>query len=307
MKKVLFILFILIATLDWRVSAQEKIDWRNYNDPQGAVITILEEEPLKKNKTKIPIDSSLILESLDELVLVGNDLVPMILPQKNYGRYDRGLYNYLFIPKGKWTFALTDSYGELGTDNSQILSMITDIDMKIKGYSINPSLSYFFKHNQSLGLRFEYTHMEGNIDSFYADIMDDMNFDLSGVSYIRHNYSASLFYRNYVGLGRAGRFAIFNEVALKLGGGYSEFIRNYGGLPKDTHTDIFNASLDFSPGVCVFIQEYISFNVSFGVFGLHMSREKQNTDGIDEGTRFASGANFRFNIFNINFGMGIHF
>jgi len=26
-------------------------------------------------------------------------------------------------------------------------------------------------------------------------------------------------------------------------------------------------------------------------------------DGVDEGTRFTSGANFRFNLFNINLGM----
>lgn len=34
-----------------------------------------------------------------------------------------------------------------------------------------------------------------------------------------------------------------------------------------------------------------------------MRNEKQLTNGIDEGSRFTSGANFRFNIFNINFGL----
>ncbi len=34
-----------------------------------------------------------------------------------------------------------------------------------------------------------------------------------------------------------------------------------------------------------------------------MRNEHQWTDGVDEGSRFTSGANFRFNIFNINFGM----
>jgi hypothetical protein len=43
--------------------------------------------------------------------------------------------------------------------------------------------------------------------------------------------------------------------------------------------------------------------VSFGVFGVKFRNEHQKTDGVDEGSRFTSGANFKFNIFNINFGL----
>ncbi len=75
---------------------------------------------------------------------------------------------------------------------------------------------------------------------------------------------------------------------------------------KDTRTNFVTASLNFSPGVCVFIMDYISFNVSFGVFGLNVRNERQWTDGKEEGSRFTSGANFRFNIFNINFGMAVY-
>ncbi len=65
------------------------------------------------------------------------------------------------------------------------------------------------------------------------------------------------------------------------------------------------AALNFSPGLCVFIMDYVSFNVSFGVFGVKVHNERQSTDGVDEGSRFSSGANFKFNIFNINFGMAV--
>ena len=37
-------------------------------------------------------------ELLKERVIVGNDTVPIVLPARNYGRYDRGLFNFLFIP-----------------------------------------------------------------------------------------------------------------------------------------------------------------------------------------------------------------
>ena len=36
-----------------------------------------------------------------EKVVVGKDTVDIIIPQRNFGRFDRGLFNYLFIPKGQ--------------------------------------------------------------------------------------------------------------------------------------------------------------------------------------------------------------
>ena len=74
---------------------------------------------------------------------------------------------------------------------------------------------------------------------------------------------------------------------------------------RDTKTLTSKWSLNFSPGVTMFIMDNACFNVSFGVFGLHVTHDKQYTNGEDEGTRTSSGANFRFNLFNINFGLGV--
>lgn len=243
------------------------------------------------------------LPEASELVIVGNDTVPNVMPERNFGRYHRGLYNYLFIPRGKWGFGLTASYGSLNTDDVQILSLMENIDFNGKIYSIKPYLSYFFRHNQSIGLRFNYSRGEGDLNNLSVDFDDDINFSLKDVSYYTQSFSTSLFYRNYIGLNKSRRFSVFNEVDLTVGSGSSRFKRIYDSQPRDTKTIITQASLNFSPGVCVFIQEYVSFNLSFGVFGLNLKREHQLTDGIDEGSRFTSGANFRFNIFNINFGL----
>ena len=67
-----------------------------------------------------------------EKVIVDGDTVSMVIPQRNFGRYDRGLFNYLFIPKGKWAFGLTASYGELNTDDIQVLGILKDLDFKGK-------------------------------------------------------------------------------------------------------------------------------------------------------------------------------
>ena len=50
----------------------------------------------------------------------------------------------------------------------------------------------------------------------------------------------------------------------------------------------------------------VSCHISFGVFGFYLRNEKQRENDEETGNRFTSGANFRFNIFNINFGLGIH-
>ena len=237
------------------------------------------------------------------MVVVGNDTVNVIIPERNLGRFDRGLFNYIFIPRNKWGFGITASYGELHTDDVQVLSILKDVDFNGKMYSIRPYLSYFIRNNQSVGLKFNYNRGIADLGRLAVDFDDDLNFTLRDVSYYQQSFGIGAFYRNYVGLDHNGRFSIFNEVELGFSSGSSRFRRLYNSEPRDTRTTSTEVSLNFSPGVCVFIQEYVSFNVSFGVFGLKMRNEKQLTNGIDEGSRFTSGANFRFNIFNINFGL----
>ncbi len=238
-------------------------------------------------------------------VIVGNDTVSMVIPEKNYGRYDRGLKNYLFIPKGDWQFGLNASFGEFDTEDMQLLSIMKDFDFKAKVYSVKPMVSYFFNNNQSVGVRLNYTQADADLGSMVVDFDEDINFDIKNVSFDCHMYSASIFYRRYIGLGLDKRFAIYNEAALNIGGGSSTFKRYYNNILRDTRSDVFEASLNFSPGVCMFITDNVNFNVAFDVLGLYLRDESQKTNGVEEGSRFSSGANFRFNLFSINFGIGV--
>ncbi|MCM1482885.1 MAG: hypothetical protein NC043_00990 [Muribaculaceae bacterium] len=276
------------------------------------ILTILAVLTFAAAQAAEPADSARVLSlsssggDLDEKVIVGGDTVSIIIPEYNFGRYDRGLYNYLFIPKGQWMFGISASYGDFNADDVQILSVLRDFDFSGKQYAIRPVIGYFFRSNQCIGLKFDYTRGEADLGSLSVDMGDDLNFSIHDVSYYSQKYSVGMFYRNYVGLGRAKRFALFNEVALSFGSGSSRFKRYYGGELSDTRTNITQAALNFSPGLCVFVMDYLSFNVSFGVFGLHFTKEDQTTNNVDEGSRVSSGANFRFNLFNINFGLGVH-
>lgn len=249
---------------------------------------------------------TLVHPEFDEKVIVGNDTVSIIIPERNLGRYDRGLFNYLFIPKGQWSFGLMASYGEFDADEVQLFQFVNDFDFKGKLYAIRPNVAYYFRNNQCVGLKFDYTRGEADLGRLKVNMGDDLSFDIHDISYYSSKYSLGVFYRNYVGLGRAKRFAVFNEACLSFGSGSSRFKRPYNNEIRDTRTDLTEVALNFSPGLCMFILDNVSFNVSLGVFGVHLRNEKQVTDGIEDGSRFSSGADFRFNLFNINFGIGVH-
>ena len=92
-----------------------------------------------------------------ERVIVAGDTVDIILPERNFGRFDRGLFNYIFIPKGKWGFGITASYGELQTEDISVLSLLKDLNFKGKIYSVKPYISYFVRSNQAVGLKLDYS------------------------------------------------------------------------------------------------------------------------------------------------------
>lgn len=253
-------------------------------------------------------DMSVVNKGVDfsERVTFRGDTVQMMLRDRNLGRFDRGLFNYLFIPKGIWQIGVTASYGEFSTADLEVLDLLSDIDLSGHAFSIRPYFSYFIRNNMSVGLRLGYSSGRANIDSFNVDIDEDMSFNLKDIYYRSESYTAALTFNQYYGISRRGRFGIYNEVELAFSSGNSDFNRPFNGEPKLTHTTTMQAALNFSPGVCVFIMDQVSFNISFGVFGFSLRNEKQTVDGVNMGNRFTSGANFRFNIFNINFGIAVN-
>lgn len=242
----------------------------------------------------------------NEKVLVKGDTVPMVIPERNIGRYHRGLFNYIFIPQKQWQFGITASYAEMASSDLQLMDLLTDFDFSGHTFSIRPYISYFVKNNLSIGVRIAYTSAKGNLNSLALDFDEDLNMDVHDAMYRNEAISTSIFARQYIGLSRQGRFGIFNELELAFASGNSDFRRLFDGKLKLTTTTYSDLHLNFSPGLCVFINDYVSFNIAFAVVGFYLRNEKQSVDGEYSGNRFSSGANFRFNLFNINFGLGVH-
>ncbi|MCM1369711.1 MAG: hypothetical protein NC204_04995 [Candidatus Amulumruptor caecigallinarius] len=251
------------------------------------------------------VDDMNNLDTTERTIFKG-DTIPMVLKQMNIGRFNRGLSNLLYIPKGVWAIGLTVSYGEIATKDLDIFGLLSDVNIDAHAFSIRPYLAYFIRNNISVGLKFGYYNARGGIDSFKVDVDDDINFSLDDIAYRSESYSAAFTFNQYIGLGRRSRFGVFNEVELAFSSGSSEFRRPYNSEPRVTKNTSMEAQLNFSPGIQVFIMKNVAFHVSFGVFGFYLRNEKQTENDVDSGNRFSSGANFRFNIFNINFGIAVN-
>lgn len=259
---------------------------------------------LLRGNRKVVRDDSFV--DLEEKVTYKGDTLPMVLKDLKLGRYDRGLFNFIFVPKGMWILGLTASYGKFSTADLQMFDVISDVDISAHALSIKPYFSYAFKNNVTAGLRLEYSNVVGNIDNFGLDIDEDMSFSLNDIGYRSQTYSAALLLTQYIGLTRLGRFGVFNEAQLKFSSGVSDFNRPFAGEIRTTHNNNFQASLTYSPGVCVYVMPQLSCNLSFGVFGFYINHTRQWENGEKTGSRTTSGANFRFNIFNISFGLAVH-
>lgn len=260
---------------------------------------------LLRGNRKVVRDESKV--DLDERVTYKGDTLPMVLKDLKLGRYDRGLFNFLFIPKGMWSIGLTASYGKFSTSDIQLFDVLSDVDISARAFSVRPYISYAFKNNITAGLRLEYSNTRGDINHLNMDIDEDMSFALNDIRYQSVAYTAELLLTQYIGLTRKGRFGVFNEAQLSFAQGTSDFNRPYDGQLKMTHSNNFEVGLTYSPGLCVFLMPNVSANISFGVFGLYLRKVRQWEDGEYTGSRLTSGANFRFNLFNLSFGLAAHF
>ena len=240
------------------------------------------------------------LKQLDSLIQ--ND--PNVIKTKPIGRFNRGIVNYKFIPKGHKIFGVTASYSNYQSDNSKALILLSDLNYKFVSGRVNPFVGYFIKDNVMIGVKFGYNNMLTNLENSSLDF-DGLDFSIANVELKERMYTSSLLHRSYVGLDRGRRFGLFNETALSFTNGNSSFSRLQDGQPMITETSIVQMELGINPGVSVFIMQNVSAEMSFGIVGFNYRKEKQTVNNEDAGTFTSSGANFKISLLNINIGITV--
>lgn len=227
-----------------------------------------------------------------------------LLRIKKVGRYDRGIVNYRFMPKGQLLVGLDFSFWNFDSNDSKLLFGYLDkFNFDARTVSINPFLGYFFRDNQAIGMRWGYRKISGSLGNASIKIDEDVNFSIKDLGLKEEIYSCTFFHRSYVGLDAGKRFGLFNETSLRLGYGKSVFTRGADEALKETTTNIFETQLGISPGLAVFIMQNVSMECSVGIIGLRYRQEKQTNTWGETGQRHNGGANFKINLFDINLGL----
>lgn len=312
---------------------EEKAQRTLLNKPQTAIVvqeTPLEEEVLSSDTVIAPLKlggtiCSLVekesrnIKLLPDHVVVNNDKEfdwkadtletkrgIDLLRIKRVGRFDRGIVNYRFMPKGRWMFGTDFSFWDYNSEDSKLLfTYLDDFDFDARTITVSPFIGYFFKDNQAVGMKFGYKHTDGHLGNVSFKIDDDVNFTLKELKLNEDMYNFTFFHSSYIGLDAGKRFGLFNETNLRLGFGHSEFSRGSGESLKNTKTNIFEAQIGINPGVAVFIMQNVSVECSVGVIGLKYRKESQVNNLGERGARTNGGANFKINLFDINLGLTI--
>lgn len=217
-------------------------------------------------------------------------------------KFSRGIEMTSFIPKGQWITGINVSYTQSDQDNYQFL-IIENINGNTYSFKVSPMLLYSFKDNMAAGGRFSYSRSRTHLDNANVIIDSETSYDIDNLYSISHDYYGTAVFRNYISLGNTMRFAFFNEMQLKIGGGQSKIINGSGDDITGTYQRTFDLGIGLTPGMMMFLNNYSAIEVSIGVLGFNYTHSRATTDQIYVANTNYKSANFKINLFSISFGV----
>ena len=225
-------------------------------------------------------------------------------------RVDRNVGDNKFVYKGKCMLGLTASYGNISTENSDVMLLLNDINIGLRSTTIRPFFAYAYRDNLAVGIRLGYQYINGGIDNasldlgLIADGLEGMS--ISNLGLRNESFSWALFHRNYLGLDRRGIVGVILEAELLVKSGTSRFTSG-GDVVNVSRSRNFGAQLNVNPGLGVYIFPQVCVTATVGIGGLRYSNVRQ-FDAMDNviGRRDQSSLNFKVNITDIQIGIVAH-
>lgn len=221
-------------------------------------------------------------------------------------RAARGIYQYMFIPKGEWIGGIQFSYLYFSSQESEYLLLLNGLDAHGTVSRVTPFLGYFYRRNNCLGVQFSYRYISAKVDAadFKLANDDDFSFSLKNVNAKQESYGIAMFHRSYVGLDLRGRFALFNETRISMLTGTTRF--EFDDNSQDSYTRNRQVGISFHPGLAVFVMDHFSLHASIGFGGIRFNTARFYHKGLYEGKHSNIKANFRINITDITIGLTVH-
>lgn len=219
--------------------------------------------------------------------------------------FKRGLEQISFVPKGQWIGGVSVSYFQSDFENYQFL-IVENLNGDTYTFKVSPMVMFCIKDNLAAGGRLSYSRSRTRLDGASLVLGADTSYDVDNLYSISHNYHGTAMFRNYISLGKSMRFGFFNEVDLSLGGGQSKLVNGTGDELTGTYERNFNLNIGLTPGVIMFLSNYSALEVSIGVLGFNYTHTHSISDQIYHAERNRKSANFRINLFSVQFGVAFY-
>lgn len=224
--------------------------------------------------------------------------------------FQRNLEQVSFVPKGQWIAGVSVGYSQSDQDNYQFF-----VFEKIKGdtynFKVTPMALYSFKDNLAAGIKVGYERSKLQLDDGSLILDSETTFNADNLYSIRNNFFATGAFRNYISLGDSHRFGFFNEFQLTLGGGQAKYSNYTGGQGDNRHVEgtyekNFNLNIGLTPGFVMFLNNYSAIEVNIGVLGFGYTHTRAVTNQVQVAHRKSKHANFKINLFSVQFGMAFY-
>lgn len=229
--------------------------------------------------------------------------------------FDRGIgiSRSVFIPKGTFSVGASFSYSTFDVGNGAddagfkaLFGLVNGLSGNLVTGGVSPYGSYFVMDNLAVGGRFNFKRTSYGIGSANLSI-SDISFGVSNMNYMKDSYSGAVFARYFIPFGDSRRFAMFAELAAS--GGYAEaqsYSLNEYNEKNGTYQNIYDFEIGVIPGICAFVTNSVALEISVGLVGLNYQKVIQRTNQIETSVMESSGANYKINLLNINFGISLY-
>lgn len=230
------------------------------------------------------------------------------LPTINELRQQRGLVDvkHVFVPAGQWIFGGSVSYST-HTNNNYTFFIIEGIDSDGYTFKVSPMIGYALRNNSAVGVRLIYSRTLLRVDGGELSLGDEESGTHIRADYyysLKHSYSAAVFWRQYIPLGRNKRFALFNEMSLRMGGHQTKFAAD---TPiRGTYETGTSIALGVSPGLIAFATNTMAIEINIGVMGISYTHSRQVKNQVETADIRNSNMNFRINPLSIGLGVSFH-
>ena len=236
-------------------------------------------------------------DKVRETIVLGGEIAPKDSTKT------RRFKNHLIAPKGEWQCGLSVMYADFSSNNSDYMLLLQGLGANASMLRLSPEGAYTFADNHAVGARFQYTKLNGMVDSATADLLGNLSLEVGGLNAVSRSVGGSVFQRTYVGLDNFGRVGIFWDYVLGYTRSKTQF---YAGEASDAYSLNNKLSLNFAPGIVYFPMNNVSVQVCISMAGLSYTNVKAYENGQVAGVRHAWKARAGLSIFDLAFGLTVH-